>query len=114
MDPPCPLGPSLSMEEKKRCPMDPPSHVQWEEERLQQSCGPERCSLPTCVRCDCGAAEEGVSVSVVPLRGFPSADPLVGCATQALGSGCDTRGVLCTDVVRVIVHWVLSHRYVTC
>lgn len=24
MDPPCPLGPSLSMEEKKRCPVDPP------------------------------------------------------------------------------------------
>lgn len=24
MDPACPLGPSLSMEEKMRCPVDPP------------------------------------------------------------------------------------------
>lgn len=29
-------------------------------------------------------------MSVVPRSGFPSADPPVGCATQALGSGCDT------------------------
>lgn len=138
MDPPCLVGgevmlhgPPMSTgtlfvhggeEEMPRGP--PPPHVQWEEERLRRSCGPERCFLPTCVHCDCGAAEEGVSVSVVPLRGFPSVDPSVGCATQAMGSGGDTHsgcaahGVLCTDVVRVVVHWVahrvLSHRCVTC
>lgn len=150
-DPPCPLGrgemphgPSVSSgrrsdapwtphvhwdplcpwRRRRDAPWTPPPHVQWEEERLRRSCGPERCFLPTCVHCDCGAAEEGVSVSVVPLRGFPSVNPSVGCATQAMGSGGDTHsgcaahGVLCTDVVRVVVHWVahrvLSHRCVTC
>lgn len=137
MDPPCLVGGEVMLHGppmstgtlfvhggEEEMPHGPPPHVQWEEERLRRSCGPERCFLPTCVHCDCGAAEEGVSVSVVPLRGFPSVNPSVGCATQAMGSGGDTHsgcaahGVLCTDVVRVVVHWVahrvLSHRCVTC
>lgn len=81
MDPPCPLGPSLSMEEKKRCPMDPPPHVQWEEERLRRSCGPERCFLPTCVHCDWGCRGR-CKCERCPAEGVPISQPF--------GWVCDT------------------------